>query len=511
MKHHQTNTGSLFCSTNPFFGNRSSILVFNCFRTDLNVAWTIEYCHLAKKTEEQVNVEVFDLSIRNIVNESRPLVFLWQLIQKRQKSLPNFLKEWCFQNNLLYRRSKQVSLKYIWLACKNTPKLLLSSQPKTSSNNEFLDHLFRSTHSSMANALHTVHYIPFLHPGRIILRSLSFCRSFVAALQELKSGAYTGFIIPNGRFPAAAGVLCAATLHNMPVRLLERGGCPGMLNIFDQSPHSMAERRKALRRFVSQKSHIFPELLSAITQTYFENRRSLDSTSGVNWQKDAHLDISTELKRLANERRIVTFFTSTELEFAVFNEPKGARYHDNQASAVRSLTRALNPEDNLLVIRRHPQRRWSVWDHERRMWSKIRKSREIYWVGPKEPVNSYELGKASDVIAHFNSGIGPEFLFEGHPCVITLGPTPWLDDSSIFSCGNEEQILDALNSLSLDSDNTSASNWGLFQTLIGSVFQVIEWRNGKGYFEVLEITKWKYVANKDWRATGIESVGDRPE
>jgi len=339
--------------------------------------------------------------------------------------------------------------------------------------------LLRSVHSSIANKLSTVNYIPFLHPLAIFYRVLAFSRAEHETQQILNENESPLLIVPNGRFPVSAGAAYAAAQRNVMVKYLERGGSPGMLNVFDQSPHSMIERRDSLERIWSSAASVFPDLAKAISKVYLDLRLAVDPHSGIQWNRRRNFSQSELIDTFTQERSLIVFFTSTELEFAVFQEPLHPRYHQSQFAALQSLLEVIDSSRFAVVVRRHPQKRFSLLDRERQLWRTIRKENDLLWFGPRSKIDSYMLAERAQFVFHFNSGIGAELIELGHKGVISLGPSPWLDPNSPASCGSSKQIEDRLRSNESTDLREQVWKWGYFQVMAGTVFAEVEWRSGR--------------------------------
>lgn len=468
---------SVYTSQDPFARIAVNVLIAHCFNTNLNLAWTIELVNVLKLRKKEI--AVLDLSEKNLCNETQLRYFWWRLITKRSSENSHNLRNWLDRHQVKYRKKPGREIKRLVFSIKVVLFLGWRWNPTTSLFDPNFDSLARSVHSSISNALGTAFYHPLFHPIKLLRRVLAYFSAYYFMRDFLlHNPQYQGVYIPNGRLPVSAGAAQAAQDIGLIVRYVERGGSPGMLDIFTYSPHSMKERREAVIRNWELGHSLFPQLCDRIAKNYFELRRNADPFSGVSWQKDSY---QTEIELFGLEHsknKLWGYFTSTELEFAVHQEVSSNDYFQSQTAAIEALVRVAKKEGAQLVIRRHPQKKWRLLDAERTMWRSIRNEKHVTWIGPKNSINSYKLGSKMDVIFHYNSSMGPEMLALNHRNITTLGPTPWLPPSSFKSCGSEDMMKVSI--ASTEEIEMHATKWALYQVLIGSIFSEVEWRNGKG-------------------------------
>jgi len=465
-----------YSSTRPFGDANQDIIVVIAYRNDLNIAWAMEYILACKKHNKYRRV--LDLSHHNVCNETSPLVSLWNFLTKRKLVLPKYFSTWNASHQLPITISPRTTFTVLMKSFLESLKIMFRMTPDLNTE-QTPEALVRSVHSSIANKLSTVNYIPFLHPLAIFYRVLAFSRAEHETQQILNQYESPLLIVPNGRFPVSAGAVYAAAQRKVMVKYLERGGSPGMLNVFDQSPHSMIERRESLERIWSSATSTFPDLAKAISRVYLDLRLAVDPHSGIQWNRRRNFSQSELIDKFSQGRSLIVFFTSTELEFAVFQEPSHPRYHPNQSTALQSLLEVIDSSRFAVVVRRHPQKKFSLFDRERQLWRTLRKENDLLWFGPRSTIDSYMLAKRAQFVFHFNSGIGAELIELGHEGVISLGPSPWLDPNSLASCGSSEQIEDRLRSNKKIDLREQVWKWGYFQVMAGTMFAEVEWRSGR--------------------------------
>jgi hypothetical protein len=160
-----------------------------------------------------------------------------------------------------------------------------------------------------------------------------------------------------------------------------------------------------------------------IAQEFFHTLRNVDPSAGISWSQSMKLDNTPPFPL---EKKVLTFFSSSESEFVGVRDliPDGS--FQNQASALEEILRLTDPEEWVIYLRRHPKRPGSsVQDVENHVWSHARKYPHFVEIEPTSDIDSFALAMNSSVVAHFDSSIGPQLINMGHPRVVTLGKSCW--------------------------------------------------------------------------------------
>ncbi len=467
-----------YTSVDPFLKQQEKVKIIHCYNTDLNLAWTIEYVKASQRPSH--TFDILDMSQWNVCNETIIRFYLWNKFRMKIHSRSRYLTSRMKTLGIFVIHPKRMTFDALSHSIRTFGKIYFRWSPNTTEQLSLSSALVRSVHSSLSNRFGTLHYRPLFHPIAVGRRILAFYYSYFVTRQFLlREKTESGVVIPNGRLPVSAGAALAARELGLPVRYLERGGSPGMLDVFSISPHSMEERREAVTRIWDIGQSIFPELSQQISADYFHLRRKLDPYSGVSWQKDSSPDRTLGHLQKHSGKQVWCYFTSTELEFAVHEEPGSTNYFENQTLAVQELVSLIGHDEVVLVIRRHPQKKWRLLDKERYLWRSLRRNPKVIWIGPKDSINSYQLGMEADVVFHYNSSIGAELIFLGHRRVLTLGPTSWLPPK--LSLGGQLDFQ-AISATETATHLEHAVKWAFYQVMAGSIFTEVEWFNGRGKF-----------------------------
>ena len=122
-------------------------------------------------------------------------------------------------------------------------------------------------------------------------------------------------------------------------------------------------------------------------------------------------------------------------------------------------------------------------DPEGRNWSEFKRFKHVKFISPDSNVDSYALGARADLVAHFNSSIGPELVFQGSCPVITLGDNSWELTDSKYLLRNQGDLREFLESQPGIRPRSDAFKWAYYSATFGEKFQLVEWRNFRGYID----------------------------
>ena len=107
--------------------------------------------------------------------------------------------------------------------------------------------------------------------------------------------------------------------------------------------------------------------------------------------------------------------------------------------------------------------------------------KHVSFVGPSDPVDSYELCRRADLVAHFSSSMGPEAISMECCPVITMGPTLWERDNSKYLINTKDKIA-KLNIKNLTTRPLADIElWGIYWATFGYKFTVVTWNQSKGF------------------------------
>lgn len=278
--------------------------------------------------------------------------------------------------------------------------------------------------------------------------------------------------ISNGRSPIEAGVLFAARENAIPTKVLERGANTNEWFIWETSCHYSPDWWRLLND-VS-----FNDEIVAIAKNYWEKRlKGYDTLSNRDWSKE--FDSGKLPKNLPNQ--FVTFFCTSEHESPALPEFECSHlgYPDQQA-AVHQLVKTCGRLGVNLVIKRHPNSlSFDGIDRESRNWDWVKNLPNVFYIGPKDRIDSYSLINKSKAVLTFRSSVGIEAVALGVPSR-ALGPAEWAstEQSRIWNETDVERFIGNPTKL----PNQFHLTWGYLASTFGSPLSVFNDITG-GYAE----------------------------
>jgi len=338
-------------------------------------------------------------------------------------------------------------------------------------------HKSKSIFSTLATTFGTVEFQTKKHPLRVLSLNLAYELAYKKTKVTIRDVEPCLVVTGNGRLVKPAAIVAAARDHGISVRIVERGAFPGTFDLYTTSPHSIKERRDRAeglyRDFGSKEAEL-------ISKQYIELRREFDPISGLAW----HRSFTPGKLPALDERKICVCYSSTETEFAVFGDILPAEEFQTQAQAFRSLAEILDPDEWQVIIRRHPYgERILHQDPEQKLWWELQNLSHVTIVSPNDSIDSYALVKAANLVAHFNSSMGPEAISMEACPVITMGPTLWEKSDSPYLINTKEKLLSFSASELNTRDKSDIYLWGLYWATFGYKFKIVEWLDSKGYVD----------------------------
>lgn len=280
---------------------------------------------------------------------------------------------------------------------------------------------------------------------------------------------FDSVIIVNGRFPLNRAATVIFREKHQNVKLIEFGANREKFEIYSISPHSTMNRLELFRKFMEQ-IEAPPEEIKEVGSEFFRSRRVFDNQANLNWTRRMEAMELPDMGLL----KVCTFFPTSVREFiGVSDIPKNGEFA-NQFDALESLIVHLGIGWKIFV-RRHPMAIDSRADSEVGLWERFRKFDNVEIIEPNSTVDSYELGMRSDLVAHYNSFIGPELIFAGHKSVITLGNTQWRDLDPRRHINREDELIEYLRTPDVFPGVVDICLLGFYMSTFGQDFTVCNW------------------------------------
>ncbi len=468
------NGGLLNCSAL----HNHKILICSAYSTDLYLSWSIEIYERLRKIPN-CSIDFVDVSIASIDSQISFLARLKRALSKTSRV--SQIHASCYlPSGLNYRTIgfTEILISYLSAARNLQGKMLkIFSSNKVS---EFLgisqiDHLaLRAAHSTLAGKLGTIEYSPRRKSFHLFLYLLSFYSIKKLVRSLVSTSKYCQIVVGNGRLLNPAAVLSGLSPETNRL-ITERGARPGMLDTYKVSPHSMSERLSQVENHWKLSDM---HTRAAIAEKYLETRRIMDPISGIKWTKNQR---SGQIPSINPAKKVCVYYTTTELEFAVFIDEHKLGEFVNQREAVQALIDCLDPKEWVIYIRRHPYSKNTRRDPERKLWRQFERYQNVRIIDPTSNVDSYALGNAADLVAHFNSSIGPELIFQQNSPVITMGDNYWESVDSDFMIKSTERLKEFLDKPRMARPKEDAYPWAFYLAEFGESFRLVEWINSRAY------------------------------
>jgi len=449
------------------------ILIVNAYDVDLYKAWSIELNDIYTKIEN-TNPTLVDLGLHLLdsqrsffrqIGKRLLLLQIFRNIGNTQRYQIQY-KKYDYKSNVYRSLMKAIQ------STASTYKSNTLIKPKVQSHELYK---LKSIFSTLATNFGTVEFNIRKNIIKLFILDLAFELSYNRTRHIIKKSSPCVLFVGNGRLVKAAAVVAASRENQIETIIIERGAFPGTFDLYRISPHSILERRNQVKTLVSKFGE---ENRQKIARNYIELRREFDPISGLKWQRNFEIGKLPPL----DHRKICVCFTSTETEFAVFGDEIPHNNFQSQEEAFRALASALNPKEWQVVIRRHPYGTKKLKsDPEKKLWRKLSSFEHVRIIEPNDPVDSYELSRVADLVAHFNSSMGPEAIALETTPVITMGPTIWENEESPYCVHSHEKLQAYFLLPTRVREIKEIYNWGLYWATFGYKFKKVQWKSSKGF------------------------------
>lgn len=460
--------GMLKCEMN----HKHTILIINGYRNDLNLAWSYEYL-LRVSRIPQTEVSVLDISGLCV---DKQMKFTARILRKGRLFLDNkTLRKLFNQSSKTLIPFRIGALDILSQVPKFLESMLVTKRAVTPSlfpGNE----KWKSVHSTFSTEIGSVEYRGIRTWARRLILATSFDQALRICTETLLSKEYCQVVVGNSRLVNAAGAMKAAQTQGVPTLVLERGARPGMLDTYAKSPHSFSERYDHAVNFWNACNQATREREA---QLYLDLRREYEPISGIKWSRNMESGL---LPKLNPEKKNCVFYSSSEIEFAVYGDQVEDGVFKTQLEAFEALHKSLNPKEWTLILRRHPyQNDKKRSDPESKLWSRFYRESNVVIVPPDSKIDSYALAQHANLVAHFNSSIGPEIIALECTPVITLGPNMWESPESPYLCNTNEKVVRFIASPLQTRPKSDVFIWAKYWDGFGERFQEVKWTPPKAF------------------------------
>ena len=269
----------------------------------------------------------------------------------------------------------------------------------------------------------------------------------------------------NGRFSNNRAILEAAIELNVPYMIHERGANKTKYSIYPHMPHNMGMVAKRISSAWQEAPD--DEAKNQLgREFYIKNRSGIEQgwTSFTSEQvKGKTLDVAL------NGRRLISYFSSSDDEYAAVGDIVDWGSWRDQLNAVESLINIVGDRRDLfLVIRMHPHKRHKHKDDLVPWWN-LRLPENVCILKPDDSVDSYALIERSDAVITCGSTIGIEAVFWGVPS-ICIGPCFYGNLDAVYLPRNPSELQRLLEQDALIADPAKTLPYGYYLTTFGEKF-----------------------------------------
>jgi hypothetical protein len=300
-------------------------------------------------------------------------------------------------------------------------------------------------------------------------------------LSQIDTSRVQEIITVNGRFTKNATVKTWCQKKNIKVSFIEFGATKTKYEHFQVGPHSMLETEEKIEKLWANAPSDRADVAESFLKREIKNRDPV----GIDWRSRMN---EGKLPEFQN-KKICTFFASTEAEYAGVGDIVPEGFFSNQKDAFDGLVNVLDPEVWQVFLRRHPAQpgRRSV-DAESHLWENFSHLKNVKIIPPDSDIDSFALGLKSDLVANFCSTLAMDFIAAGKQEVLTLGTAPWNSRIKSRFTPTEKAITKFLKENAAPCSREDTYPWAYFCSSFGTDFQLL------GFLE--KGSKWDFVTQK---------------
>jgi hypothetical protein len=272
---------------------------------------------------------------------------------------------------------------------------------------------------------------------KMLLSSLQVYQNTLCLLENKKVDLVYIF---NGRFCNQRAILRACESLNIKFMIHERGANKDLYYVRSFMPHNKELIQKEMIENwdnVTNKSQA-----KEIAIKWFNDRRSGIDTDWFSYSKN---QIKNLLPEIDSSKKTVTYFHSSDDEYAAIGDQFLWKGWKDQYDAVVNLIKVVDSSNSInLIIRLHPHMvKKSLTENFK--WKSLQKySNKIIVIDPESKIDSYALVEKSDIIVSSGSKIGIESVYLNKPSIL-LGPSPYDSLDLTYSANSIGELAELLN------------------------------------------------------------------
>jgi hypothetical protein len=230
----------------------------------------------------------------------------------------------------------------------------------------------------------------------------------------------------NGRFVNYRSVMNACQQIGSQFMIHERGSNPEKYYLRPYMPHdagSIQQNIEEIWNKVPDKSQA-----NVKASDFFIKNRNAISTSWLSFTTGQKKNYLPDLDR---NKKIITYFSSSDDEFAAVGDIFEWKYWKNQKDALTSLIRICAKHNDLqLVVRVHPHIMQKS-EEDKAYWNSLQIFPGQILIPTDSQIDTYALIERSDIVVTSGSTIGIEAVYWGTPSVC-LGPSYYSKLNAVY-------------------------------------------------------------------------------
>jgi|GEM_PF-3846633 len=297
----------------------------------------------------------------------------------------------------------------------------------------------------------------------------SSARIYDAFLRYLNRQRPDRVYIFNGRFAHNRAVVRACQAHGTAFTTHELGWRPNQYSLFhDRLVHDINKTVEEVNLFWEEAG----DARETIGAKWYQDRRSGDTNSHLNFIEKMNNGLIPE--GLSEDKRLITAFTSSDDEFVSITPDWEEGLMPDQGKAIPQILKMLDPEQDILAVRIHPNTSDSSW---KRLQEALKDLPGMILIAPDAQFDSYTLLEASKMVISFGSTIGIEACFHGKP-VILLKNCVYANLDVAYVPADQTALAGLLSNRSLPAkDREGALKYGYYFKSRGDDFRFFKSRN----------------------------------
>jgi hypothetical protein len=273
----------------------------------------------------------------------------------------------------------------------------------------------------------------------------------------------------NGRFCNQAAVAAAANSLGIKVLYHERGANKDKFYLEEFVPHDMLEIQKRILEVWNTASLINSVTATTIASEFFENSRN---GKEMGWKSFITNQQKGCLPNLNKKKKIITYFSSSDDEYAALTDICKWRYWPNQFAAIKSLIKICQECSFELYIRLHPNLK-NKHPEDVQKWRDLEHESFVSLIPPESSIDTYKLIEESSVVVVSGTTVGIESVYWGTPC-INLGPSYYSELGAVYQPNSDSELKSLLMSSELEAHKEKALPYGYYFNSFGNNFTIFK-------------------------------------